>query len=201
MLTQVFCGSESRKTWFFVGIGYSSNRGSSSSRHLVKIHGSSYDDIYTLSTVMAPEEQNRKPAMKKTDKTEEQKMSEPCHNMVAYLDPQEKIAKFKEITKWLRESRINEAITHQTPIYKTLIKELWDSANVLDIDGKEVIRGQVNQQNVDVSAEILNTVLQLNDDPEAPYSIPIMCQRSCLLRMKCIDDILGGHINKAWLPL
>ncbi|KAF5805172.1 hypothetical protein HanRHA438_Chr05g0215761 [Helianthus annuus] len=124
---------------------------------------------------MAPKEQKRKPATKKTDKTEEQKMSEPRHNMVAYLDPQEKIVEIKEITRWLRESRINEAITHQTPVYKTLIKEFWDSASVIEVDGKEVIRGQVNQQNVDVSAEILNTILQLNDDPEAPYSIPIMC--------------------------
>ncbi|KAF5789189.1 hypothetical protein HanXRQr2_Chr09g0368181 [Helianthus annuus] len=28
-----------------------------------------------------------------------------------------------------------------------------------------------------------------------------MCQRGCLLRMNCINDILGGQINKAWLPL
>ncbi|MFS7974843.1 hypothetical protein Hanom_Chr10g00873541 [Helianthus anomalus] len=124
---------------------------------------------------MAPNEQKRKAATKKTDKTEEQKMSEHCHNMVAYFDPQEKIIEFKEIMRWLRESKINEAITHQTPAYKTLIKEFWDSASVVEIDGKEVIRGQVNQQNVDVFAEILNTVLQLNDDPEAPYPIPIMC--------------------------
>ncbi|KAJ0749665.1 hypothetical protein HanLR1_Chr05g0172661 [Helianthus annuus] len=102
-------------------------------------------------------------------------MFEPRHNMVAYLDPQEKIVEFKEITRWLRESRINEAITHQTPVYKTLIKEFWDSASVMEVGGKEVIRGQVNQQNVDVPAEIFNTVLQLNDDPEAPYSILIMC--------------------------
>ncbi|MFS7951996.1 hypothetical protein Hanom_Chr07g00601781 [Helianthus anomalus] len=47
----------------------------------------------------------------------------------------------------------------------------------------------------------LNTVLQLHEDPGAPYSVPIMRQRGCLLRMKCIIDILGGQINKAWLPL
>ncbi|MFS7980576.1 hypothetical protein Hanom_Chr10g00941021 [Helianthus anomalus] len=111
-------------------------------------------------------------------------MSESRHNMVAYLDPHEKTFEFKEIMRWLRKSRINKAITHQTPI-----------------DGKEIIRGQVNQLNVDVYAEVLNTVLQLSDDPEAPYSVPIMCQHGCLLHMKCVDDILGGQINKAWLPL
>ncbi|KAF5793403.1 hypothetical protein HanRHA438_Chr09g0429291 [Helianthus annuus] len=59
----------------------------------------------------------------------------------------------------------------------------------------------MNKLNVDVSVEVLNTVLQLRDDPDAPYSVPIMCQRGCLLRMKCVKDILGGQINKAWLPL
>ncbi|KAJ0801704.1 hypothetical protein HanPI659440_Chr03g0120191 [Helianthus annuus] len=139
---------------------------------------------------MAPKEQKRKPATKKTDKTEEQIMSEPRHNMVAYLDPEGKITEFNEITRWLRKLTINEAITHQTPVYKTLVKEFWDLANVIEVDGTEIIRGQVKQQNVDVSADILNTVLQLNDNQEALYSIPIMCQRGCLLRIKCTDDIL-----------
>ncbi|KAJ0539294.1 hypothetical protein HanHA300_Chr08g0284681 [Helianthus annuus] len=128
-------------------------------------------------------------------------MLEPRHIMVAYLDQQEKLDEFKEITRWLRESRIKEAITHQTPVYKSLIKEFWDSASVVEIDGKEIIHGQVNKLNMDVSAEVLNTVLQLSDNPDASYSVPIMCQRGCLLRMKCENDILGGQINKAWLPL
>ncbi|KAM0064373.1 hypothetical protein Hdeb2414_s0003g00102241 [Helianthus debilis subsp. tardiflorus] len=150
---------------------------------------------------MAPKEQKRKPATKKMDKTEEHITSEPRHNMVAYLDPEGKITEFNEITRWLRESRINEEITHQTPVYKTLVKEFWDSANVIEVDGKEVIRGQVKQRDVDVYADILNTVLQLNDNPEAPYSVPIMCQCGCLLRMKCTDDIFRGQINKIYLPM
>ncbi|MFS7936534.1 hypothetical protein Hanom_Chr05g00416701 [Helianthus anomalus] len=40
---------------------------------------------------MAPKEQKRKPATKKAYKSEEQKMSKPRHNMVAYLDPQENL--------------------------------------------------------------------------------------------------------------
>ncbi|MFS7952105.1 hypothetical protein Hanom_Chr07g00603021 [Helianthus anomalus] len=121
--------------------------------------------------------------------------------MFAYLDADGKLPEFNEITKFLRESRIKDAITHQTPVYKTLIKAFWDSANVIEVDGKEVICGKVNDLDVDVSIEILNIVLQLGDDPDAPYSVPIKCQRGCLLRMKCVDDILGGQINKAWLPL
>ncbi|MFS7921012.1 hypothetical protein Hanom_Chr03g00231621 [Helianthus anomalus] len=123
---------------------------------------------------MAPKEQKRKPATKKMDKIEEHIMSEPRHNMVTYLDPEGKISEFNEITRWLRESRLNEAITHQTLVYKTLVKEFWDSAKVIEVDGKEIIHRQVKQQNVDVSAEILKTVLQINDDLEAPDSIPIM---------------------------
>ncbi|KAM0043844.1 hypothetical protein Hdeb2414_s0010g00346151 [Helianthus debilis subsp. tardiflorus] len=150
---------------------------------------------------MAPKEQKRKPATKKTDKTKVEIMSIPQHNMGAYLDFEDKLAKFNEITKFLRESRINEEPTHKMPMYKTLIKAFWDLVNVAEVDRKEVIRGKVNNLDVDVSVEILNTVLQLPDDPDAPYSVSIKCQRGCLLRMKCVDDILGGQINKAWFPL
>ncbi|MFS7920524.1 hypothetical protein Hanom_Chr03g00225881 [Helianthus anomalus] len=113
---------------------------------------------------MAPKEHKRKPATKKTNKTEDQTMSEPRHNMVAYLDPQGKITELKEITLWLREYRINKANTFSTPMYKSLIKEFWNSANLIEVDGNELIQGQVNQVNVDVSPDILNTVLELQDD-------------------------------------
>ncbi|KAJ0860478.1 hypothetical protein HanRHA438_Chr13g0624121 [Helianthus annuus] len=156
-------------------------------------------NVFVIFLIVAPKEQKRKPATKKTDKMEDQIMSEPRHNMVSYLDSEDKLAEFNEITKFLCESRINEAITHKTPVYKTLIKAFWDSENVIEVDGKEVMRRKVNNLDVDVSVEILNTVLQLRDDPDAPYSVPIMCQRGYLLCMKCVDDILGGQINKAWL--
>ncbi|KAJ0703537.1 hypothetical protein HanPI659440_Chr14g0552201 [Helianthus annuus] len=44
-------------------------------------------------------------------------------------------------------------------------------------------------------------MLQLGDDPDASYFMPIKCQRGCLLRMKCVRDILGNQLNKSWLPL
>ncbi|KAJ0605346.1 hypothetical protein HanHA300_Chr02g0061991 [Helianthus annuus] len=147
------------------------------------------------------ESTKRKPATKKTNKTKEEIMSEPRHNMVAFLDPEGKLGGYKEITQWLRESRINKAITFSTPVYKSLIKEFWNSANVIEVDGKELIQGQVSQLNVNVSPDILNSVLELQDDANAPDSIPIMCTRGCLLRMKCIDDIFSRQINKAKLPL
>ncbi|KAJ0514197.1 hypothetical protein HanHA300_Chr10g0366851 [Helianthus annuus] len=150
---------------------------------------------------MAPKTQKRKPATKRTDKSEVEIMSEPRHNQVAYLDPEDKLNEYKGITKWLRESRINHAITHQTTVYKSLIKAFWDSAEVVEVDGTEMIRGRVNDQDVVVSVEILNTVLQLGDDPEAPYSVPLKCQQGCLLRMKCTGDILGKQLNKSSLPL
>ncbi|KAF5814225.1 hypothetical protein HanXRQr2_Chr03g0108651 [Helianthus annuus] len=150
---------------------------------------------------MAPKEQKRKPATKKTNKTEEQTMSEPRHNMIAYLDPEGKVAEFKGITQWLRESWINKAITYSTPVYKSLINGFWDTANVIEVDGKELIQGQVNQLNVDLSPGILNIVLELQDDPNAQYSVLNLCTHGCLLRLKCVNDILGGQINKAWLPM
>ncbi|KAJ0796974.1 hypothetical protein HanPI659440_Chr04g0168531 [Helianthus annuus] len=134
---------------------------------------------------MAPKEQKRKPATKKTDKTEEQTMSEQRHNMITDIDLESKIAEFKEITQWLREYRINKAITHSTSVYMSLIKAFWDMAKVIEVDGKEIIQGQYwNFKMI-----------------QAEYAIPILCTRGCLLRMKCVNDILGGQINKAWLPM
>ncbi|KAJ0616130.1 hypothetical protein HanOQP8_Chr02g0075781 [Helianthus annuus] len=150
---------------------------------------------------MALKAQKRKPATKKTNKMEEEIMSEPRHDMVAFLDPEGKLDGYKEITQWLRESRINKAITFSTPVYMSLVKEFWNSVNVIEVDGKELIQGQVSQLNVNVSPDILNSVLELQDDANTPDSIPIMCTRGCLLRMKCTNDIFARQINKAKLPL
>ncbi|KAJ0512650.1 hypothetical protein HanHA300_Chr10g0348571 [Helianthus annuus] len=128
-------------------------------------------------------------------------MSEKRHNQVTYLDPEEKLAELKDITKWIRESRINYAVTFSTPVYKSLIKAFWESASVVQVDGKDVIRGRLNDLDVIVSPDILNEVLQLQDHPDALDSIPIMCTRGCLLRMKCTGDIFSTQINKGDLPL
>ncbi|KAJ0765535.1 hypothetical protein HanPI659440_Chr08g0304581 [Helianthus annuus] len=120
-------------------------------------------------------------------------MSEKRHNQIAFRDPEEKITELKEITHWIRESRINNAVTFSTPVYKSLVKAFWNSASVVQIDGTEVIQGQVNDLNVVVSQEILNTVLDLQDDPDAPFSIPIMCTRGCLLRMKRSGYDMAGN--------
>ncbi|KAJ0923622.1 hypothetical protein HanPSC8_Chr05g0218241 [Helianthus annuus] len=150
---------------------------------------------------MAPKERKRKPATKKENKSEEEVMSEKRHNQIAYLDLEGKITELKEITRWIRESRINKAVTFSTPVYKSLVKAFWNYASVVQVDGTGVIQGQVNDLNVIVSPEILNIVLELQDDPNAPSSIPIMCTRGCLLRMKCIGDICSNQINKGDLPL
>ncbi|MFS7926556.1 hypothetical protein Hanom_Chr04g00298401 [Helianthus anomalus] len=106
---------------------------------------------------MTPKEKKRKPATKITDKPEEQVMSEKCHNMIAYLDPEGKITELKEITQWITESRINKAVTFSTPVCKSLIKEFWNSASVIAVEGIELILGRVNELNVNVSPDILNT--------------------------------------------
>ncbi|MFS7960308.1 hypothetical protein Hanom_Chr08g00701711 [Helianthus anomalus] len=149
---------------------------------------------------MAPKEKIRKSATKKTDKPEEQVMSEKRHNMFSYLDPEGKITELKEITQWIRESPINKSVTFSTPAYKSLIKDFWNSTSVIEVDGTKLIQGQVNQVNVNVSPDILNTVLELQDDPNAPYSVPIMCTRGCLVRM-CTGDIFSSQINKGDLPM
>ncbi|MFS7955552.1 hypothetical protein Hanom_Chr07g00644001 [Helianthus anomalus] len=126
---------------------------------------------------MAPKAQKGKPT-KKTDKTEEQIMSEPRHNMVAFLDPEGKVDGYKEIMQWLKESRVNKAVTFSTPVYKSLIKAFWETAKIIEVDGKEVIQGQMTQM------------------LHSPFR---SC--GCLLRMKYTGDIFAGQINKANLPL
>ncbi|KAJ0636186.1 hypothetical protein HanOQP8_Chr17g0659061 [Helianthus annuus] len=150
---------------------------------------------------MAPKEKKCKVVTKITDKLEEIVMSEKRHKMISYLDPEGKISELKEIMRWIRESRINKAVTFSTPVYKSLVKAFWNSASVVQVDGTKVIQGQVNDVNVNLSPEILNTVLELQDDPNAPSSIPIMCTHGCLLRMKCIGDIFSSQINKGDLPM
>ncbi|MFS8023041.1 hypothetical protein Hanom_Chr16g01446761 [Helianthus anomalus] len=148
---------------------------------------------------MAPKAQKRKTSTKKTNKMEEENMSEPQHNMVAFLDPEGKLDDYKEITQWLQESRINKAVTFSTPVYKSLIKRFWETANIIEVDGKELIRGKVNQLNVDVSPEILKSVLELQDDASAPDAIPIMCTRGSglSLRYKFLLHVLIQCISKS----
>ncbi|MFS7917138.1 hypothetical protein Hanom_Chr03g00185481 [Helianthus anomalus] len=128
-------------------------------------------------------------------------MSEPHHNQVTYHDLEDKLDEYKGITKWIRKSRINFAVTHETTVYKSLIKDFWNSREVVEVDGTETIRGRGNDLYVVVSVEIHNTVLQLSDDPEASFSVPLKCPRGCLLRMRCTVDILGKQLNKSSLPL
>ncbi|MFS7934544.1 hypothetical protein Hanom_Chr05g00392791 [Helianthus anomalus] len=63
---------------------------------------------------MAPKESKQKPAKKKENKTEEEIMSEKRHNQIAYLDVEGKLAELKDITIWIRDSRINYAVTFST---------------------------------------------------------------------------------------
>ncbi|MFS7948691.1 hypothetical protein Hanom_Chr06g00562891 [Helianthus anomalus] len=81
------------------------------------------------------------------------------------------------------------------------LRHNMETAQILEVDGKEVIRGQVYKLNVDVTPEILNAFLELQDVADAPFSVPIMCTRGCLLWMKCVADIFAGQINKASLPM
>ena len=120
---------------------------------------------------MAPKA--RKPATKKEGKTEVEIMSESRHNMIAYLDPNDELTDYAGIMKWLRDSRIHYAITHKTPVFRALIKEFWDTAVAIEIDGKEAVRGTVKGVEVVVTAEVLNNVLQLNDDPNAPSIVNV----------------------------
>ncbi|MFS7979655.1 hypothetical protein Hanom_Chr10g00930301 [Helianthus anomalus] len=98
-----------------------------------------YDLLWMFVIQMAPKERKCKAPTKKENKSEEEVMSEKRHNQIAFLDPEGKITELKEITQWIRESRINKVVTFSTLVYKSHVKAFWNSASVVQVEGTEVI--------------------------------------------------------------
>ncbi|MFS7928119.1 hypothetical protein Hanom_Chr04g00317101 [Helianthus anomalus] len=70
----------------------------------------------------------------------------------------------------------------------------------LDPEGKIAELKEITQW-IKESQHLFDACLQLQDDPDAPSSLPIMCTRGCLLWMKCIGDIFSTQIKKGDLSL
>ncbi|KAJ0726320.1 hypothetical protein HanPI659440_Chr12g0468961 [Helianthus annuus] len=129
-------------------------------------------------------------------------MSEPRHNMTAYLQPEGKISpEFTGIMEYLHRARINYAITTQHTAYQSHIKEFWNSAVVETVDNKEVISGSVAEKPVVITENTIRARLQLGDQPEDSTSIDLQCQRGLLMRLRYSDNVLANQINKGFMPL
>ncbi|KAM0034510.1 hypothetical protein Hdeb2414_s0016g00498721 [Helianthus debilis subsp. tardiflorus] len=129
-------------------------------------------------------------------------MSEPRHNMAAYLQPEGKISpEFKGIMEYLHRARINYAITTQHTAYQSHIKEFWNSPVIETVDNQEVVRGLVAEKPVVITENTIRARLQLGDQPEDSTSIDLQCQRGLLMRLRYSDNVLANQINKKFMPL
>ncbi|KAF5822594.1 hypothetical protein HanXRQr2_Chr01g0028381 [Helianthus annuus] len=151
---------------------------------------------------MAPKVKFERAKPTKKVKSELEAMSEPRHNMVAYLQPEGGISpEFAGIMEYLHRARINYAITTQHVAYQSHIKAFWSTAGVETVDNQEVIRAIVAEKPVVITENSIRERLQLGDKSEDPTSIDLQCQRGLLLRLKYSDNVLTNQINKKYLPL
>ncbi|KAF5820816.1 hypothetical protein HanXRQr2_Chr01g0006521 [Helianthus annuus] len=151
---------------------------------------------------MAPKVKKERAKPTKKEKSEVEAMSEPRHNMTAYLQPIGSIsAEFEGIMEYLHRSRINYAITTQHVAYQSYIKAFWNTAAIETVENKEVINAVVVDKPVVITENTIRERLQLGDQPEDPTSIDLQCQRGLLLRIKYSENVLTNQINKKFLPL
>ncbi|KAJ0540567.1 hypothetical protein HanRHA438_Chr09g0374301 [Helianthus annuus] len=151
---------------------------------------------------MAPKVKKERAKPTKKEKSEVESMSEPRHNMAAYLQPEGKISsEFKGIMEYLHRARINYAITTQHTAYQSQIKEFWNSAVVETVDNQEVVRGSVAEKPVVITENTIRARLQFGDQPEDSTSIDLQCQRGLLMRLRYSDNVLANQINKGFMPL
>ncbi|KAF5802520.1 hypothetical protein HanXRQr2_Chr06g0260431 [Helianthus annuus] len=151
---------------------------------------------------MAPKGRKERAKPTKKEKSEVESMSEPRHNMAAYLQPEGKISpEFTGIMEYLHRARINYAITTQHTAYQSHIKEFWNSAVVETVENKEVISGSVAEKPVVITENTIRARLQLGDQPEDSTSIDLQCQRGLLMRLRYSDNVLANQINKKFMPL
>ncbi|MFS7975954.1 hypothetical protein Hanom_Chr10g00886731 [Helianthus anomalus] len=151
---------------------------------------------------MAPKVKKERAKPTKKEKSEVESMSEPRHNMAAYLQSEGKISpEFTGIMEYLHRARINYAITTQHTAYQSHSKEFWNSAVVETVDNQEVVRGSVAEKPVVITKNTIRARLQLGDQPEDSTSIDLQCQRGLLMRLRYSDNVLANQINKGFMPL
>ncbi|KAF5774951.1 hypothetical protein HanXRQr2_Chr13g0606581 [Helianthus annuus] len=151
---------------------------------------------------MAPKGKKERAKPTKKEKSEVESMSEPRHNMAAYLQPEDKVSpEYKGIMEYLHRARINYAITTQHTAYQSQIKEFWNSAVVETVNNQEVIRGFVTEKPVVITENTIRARLQLGDQPEDSTSIDLQCQRGLLMRLGYSENVLANQINKGFMPL
>ncbi|KAI3810855.1 hypothetical protein L1987_20478 [Smallanthus sonchifolius] len=123
------------------------------------------------------------------------------HNVCAFLNSNDpKVAEFIRVLNFLANSNIIFAISHNLPVFEATIRQFWETAEIITVDNVQHIRATVHGQEVLFSEDTVREVLQLNDNPEAPFDFPIFYVKECFRRMGHPDEFKSGQIIKNSLP-
>ncbi|GJS10803.1 hypothetical protein Tco_0367599 [Tanacetum coccineum] len=87
------------------------------------------------------------------------------HNQVGFLLKPTESAGYIEIVDFLRRSKLRYALTHNPPIYDSLVKQFWQTATVKTLaDGTQQINATIDSVEYTITEESVRRQLQLADD-------------------------------------
>ncbi|GJU91352.1 putative ribonuclease H-like domain-containing protein [Tanacetum coccineum] len=87
------------------------------------------------------------------------------HNQVGFLFKPAESAGYTEIVDFLRRSKLRYALTHNPPIYDSLVKQFWQTATAKTLaDGTQQLNATIDSVEYTITEESVRRQLQLADD-------------------------------------
>ncbi|GKD09675.1 hypothetical protein Tco_1189360 [Tanacetum coccineum] len=86
------------------------------------------------------------------------------HNQVGFLLKPTESAGYTEIVDFLRRSKLRYALTHNPPIYDSLVKQFWQTATARTLaDGTQQLDATIDTIEYTITEESVRRQLQLAD--------------------------------------
>ncbi|GJT46701.1 hypothetical protein Tco_0955416 [Tanacetum coccineum] len=86
------------------------------------------------------------------------------HNQVGFLFKPAESAGYTEIVDFLRRSKLRYALTHNPPIYDSLVKQFWQTATARTLaDGTQQLNATIDSIEYTITEESVRRQLQLAD--------------------------------------
>ncbi|GJR85524.1 hypothetical protein Tco_0209535 [Tanacetum coccineum] len=87
------------------------------------------------------------------------------HNQVGFLLKPAESAGYTQIVDFLRRSKLRYALTHNPPIYNSLVKQFWQTATAKTLaDGTQQLNATIDYVEYTITEESVRRQLQLADD-------------------------------------
>ncbi|GJV24721.1 hypothetical protein Tco_1377416 [Tanacetum coccineum] len=84
------------------------------------------------------------------------------HNQVGFLFKPAESAGYTEIVDFLRRSKLRYALTHNPPIYDSLVKQFWQTATTRTLaDGTQQLNATIDSIEYTITEESVRRQLQL----------------------------------------